>query len=117
MAVMAASSVTSAPATAIADIAAEGAAVDDGVCVGSGRVVVVGSGTRVVVKGGGIRVVVRRGVVDVVPGSGATTLDSLDELLTITRANTSPDTTRTAAPAAIQSQRGDLGGSGGGGGA
>ena len=30
MAVMAASSVTSAPATAIADIAAEGAAVDDG---------------------------------------------------------------------------------------
>jgi uncharacterized membrane protein len=47
---------------------------------------------------------------------GATTVDSLDELLTITRASTRPATSNTAAAAAIHSQRGDFGGGGGGGG-
>jgi hypothetical protein len=53
---------------------------------------------------------------DVVVG-GATTVEFLEELLTITRARTSPTTSRTAAAAAAHSHRdGFFGGSGGGGG-
>ena len=47
-------------------------------------------------------------------GRGATTVDSLEEPMTITRAITSPTTSSTAIAAAIHSQRGDLGGCGGG---
>jgi uncharacterized membrane protein len=55
-------------------------------------------------------------VAEVLCDGGATTVDSLDELLTITRASTRPATSNTAAAAAIHSQRGDFGGGGGGGG-
>jgi hypothetical protein len=73
--------------------------------------VVVGCGVRTVVVGTGLVA-----VLDVVCG-GATTVDSLELLLTITNASTRPATSSTAAAAAIHSQRGDFGGGGGGGGA
>ncbi|MEI6254323.1 MAG: hypothetical protein WCP30_16120 [Mycobacteriaceae bacterium] len=82
---------------------------------GSGaRVVVVG----VVVVGAGVRVVVVEGLLVVLGAvwGGATTVDSRELLLTITKANTRPATRSTAAMAAIHNQRGDFGGCGGGGG-
>ena len=79
------------------------------VVVGDGTVVVL-VGTRVVVVGRGR--VVLDGDID---GRGATTVDSLDEPITITNAITRPTTSNTATAAAIHNQRGDLGGSGGGG--
>ena len=61
------------------------------------RVVVVGLGRDVVIR----RLRCRR--------QGATTVDSFEEPMTITRAITSPTTSSTAIAAAIHSQRGDLG--------
>ena len=83
-----------------------------------GRSVAEGIGSRVVVVIGTRGVVVADALGDagVVCGDGATTVESLEELLTITKANTSPDTSSTAAAAAIHNQRGDFGGGGGGGG-
>ena len=68
------------------------------------RVVVVGVGRDVVAVGSGA------------DGRGATTVDSFEEPMTITRAITSPTTSSTAIAAAIHSQRGDLGVAAGGGG-
>ena len=87
--------------------------------LGAGCSVAVGIGNRVVVVigtwgVGGVVLVVA--VADVVWVCGATTIESRDELLTTTSANTRPVTNRAAAPAAIHSQRGDFGGGGGGGG-
>jgi hypothetical protein len=86
---------------------------------GSGCSVAEGIGSRVVVVIG-TRGVVAAGVLGdtgVVCGDGATTVESLEEPITITRARTSPITSTVAAAAAIHSQRGDFGGGGGGGGA
>ena len=53
-------------------------------------------------------------LVPVTGGTGTATVDSLDELVTMTRAMTSPTTRSTATAARIHSQRGDFGGPGGG---
>jgi hypothetical protein len=65
---------------------------------------------RLGMRDGVVGVAGRGGEVDRVVCGGATTVSSLEELLTITRASTSPDTRRTSAPAANQGQRGGLGG-------
>ena len=82
---------------------------------GSADVVGTGSGAGI----GAVRVGVRDGVVGVagrggavvrVLSGGATMVSSLEELLTITSASTSPDTRRTSAPPANHGQRGGFGG-------
>jgi hypothetical protein len=78
------------------------------VVVGSGDCDVVGSGMRDVVFGIDGFV-----LVPVTGGTGTATVDSLDELVTMTRAMTSPTTRSTATAARIHSQRGDFGGPGG----
>ena len=86
----------------------------EAVGAGSGALVVpVGSGGRVVVLVDGPLTALEV-VVDV--SGGASTVDSLELLLTITNASTRPAPRSTAAAAAIHNQRGDFGGSGGGGG-
>lgn len=74
----------------------------------------VGSGDSVVV--GAEVVALGADVVSVSGGSGATTVDSRAELITITNAITRPMTRSTATAAAIHNHFGDFGGCGGGGG-